>query len=416
LSTRKVHSKQAMALHTCTSTHPRVNTDPLETADLYKCHCASNVSAKALAMMAATLANGGVNPATTMRRSREEHVPKVFVVMAKVGLYDNTGRRMYDAWACWRTTESEGPAPDRGDRAGLLRERPPLVQVMRARWWCAVAACAAIATAIPAHAQSGDDSLIRIQPRDSGRMMLTAMFGLVQRDPAAPEQTTGFPRLVVRATVARWNATPVLSQGVDLLFGLFPTQPDSRPTFAYQVGDAPAEILGARWNCVPGMQGNYQYGVFTRVPIRAIRSMTDSAVVIIWVAGVEYRLLSNGKRILSALVAHLPADSATPAMVPADTSLRIYYDFEVERRARPKYETMHAPQVSPGVKGEVVLGFIVDTTGRIEKGSLRVIRAPDSSLARAVRKAFRDFRHDPAMSCGRPVPQYREDSFIFTTH
>jgi hypothetical protein len=138
--------------------------------------------------------------------------------------------------------------------------------------------------------------------------------------------------------------------------------------------------------------------------------------VTIWVAGVEYRLLSNGKRILSALVAHLPADSATPAMVPADTSLRIYYDFEVERRARPKYETMHAPQVSPGVKGEVVLGFIVDTTGRIEKGSLRVIRAPDSSLARAVRKAFRDFRHDPAMSCGRPVPQYREDSFIFTTH
>jgi hypothetical protein len=69
--------------------------------------------------------------------------------------------------------------------------------------------------------------------------------------------------------------------------------------------------------------------------------------------------------------------------------------------------------LSPGAKGEVVLGFIVDTTGRMEKGSLRVIRAPDSSMARAVRKAFSDFRHDPAMTCGRPVPQYREDSFIF---
>jgi hypothetical protein len=242
---------------------------------------------------------------------------------------------------------------------------------------------------------------------------LSAAIGLVQRDEAAPEQTTGFPRLVVRATVAQWNATPVLSRGVDLLFGLFSTQPDSRPTFAYQVGDAPSVILGARWTCVPGTQGKYLYGVFTRVPVRAIRSMTDSAPVTIWAAGVEYRLLSHGKQILSALVAHLPADSATPAMVPADTSLRVYYDFEVERRARPRYETMHAPQIGPGTKGTVVLGFIVDTTGKMEAGSLKVIHAPDSSLARAVRKAFRDFRHDPAMTCGRPVPQYREDSFVF---
>ena len=295
-----------------------------------------------------------------------------------------------------------------------MNERPTRVQAMRATWWCTVALAAAIAAAIPARAQTGDDTLVRITPRDSGQMMLTSQFGVVQKDTAIPEATQGFPRFVVRAQLAKWNTAPVLTQGVEVLFGFFATKPDSpSPEFIVQVGDAPPMRIGARWNCVPGTQGNYLYGAYTRVPVSTIRAMTDTALVTITVAGVDYILWRGGKRLLSALVAHLPPDSAKPAMVPADTNLRIYYAFEVERPARPLYETMHPPRLTSGHKGEVVLGFIVDTAGKVEAGSFKVIRAPDSTLARATRESMRDLRHQPAMVCGHPVPYYREDSFIF---
>ena len=76
--------------------YDRLYADPLESTDLYTRQCAINVSARDLAMMAATLANGGVNPATKKRMLRAEYVPKVLAVMATAGLYDDTGRWMYD--------------------------------------------------------------------------------------------------------------------------------------------------------------------------------------------------------------------------------------------------------------------------------------------------------------------------------
>ena len=76
--------------------YDRLYADPLESTDLYTRQCAINVSAKDLAMMAATLANAGVNPVTKKRLLRAEYVPKVLAVMATAGLYDNTGQWMYD--------------------------------------------------------------------------------------------------------------------------------------------------------------------------------------------------------------------------------------------------------------------------------------------------------------------------------
>jgi glutaminase len=76
--------------------YDRLYSDPLESTDLYTRQCAINVSAKDLAMMAATLANGGVNPVTKKRMLRGDYVPKVLAVMATAGLYDNTGQWMYD--------------------------------------------------------------------------------------------------------------------------------------------------------------------------------------------------------------------------------------------------------------------------------------------------------------------------------
>jgi glutaminase len=69
--------------------------DPAETLDLYTRQCSVAVSARNLAVMGATLANGGVNPVTGTQVMDEEHVSKVLALMMTNGLYENSGAWVY---------------------------------------------------------------------------------------------------------------------------------------------------------------------------------------------------------------------------------------------------------------------------------------------------------------------------------
>lgn len=62
-----------------------------EHLELYFAQCSIEVTASDLAMMAATLANGGVNPVTGERALRAENVGNVLTVMATCGMYDWSG-------------------------------------------------------------------------------------------------------------------------------------------------------------------------------------------------------------------------------------------------------------------------------------------------------------------------------------
>lgn len=50
------------------------------------------VNARDLAVMGATLANGGTNPVTQERLLSPENVPYVLAVIATAGLYDDSGK------------------------------------------------------------------------------------------------------------------------------------------------------------------------------------------------------------------------------------------------------------------------------------------------------------------------------------
>lgn len=67
----------------------------LEHLDLYFRQCSILVSARDLAMMAATLANNGINPATGERALGSEQVKNVLSVMASCGMYDYSGEWVY---------------------------------------------------------------------------------------------------------------------------------------------------------------------------------------------------------------------------------------------------------------------------------------------------------------------------------
>jgi glutaminase len=72
-----------------------IKDNPLQACDVYTEQCAVNVNAKDLATMAATLANGGMNPITGKQCMKNENVPFVLAVMATAGLYDDTGKWLF---------------------------------------------------------------------------------------------------------------------------------------------------------------------------------------------------------------------------------------------------------------------------------------------------------------------------------
>jgi glutaminase len=65
------------------------------TLALYLQQCSVRVSCRELALMAATLANGGVNPATGKRALGSRHVRDVLSVMHTCGMYDFAGEWAY---------------------------------------------------------------------------------------------------------------------------------------------------------------------------------------------------------------------------------------------------------------------------------------------------------------------------------
>jgi len=69
--------------------------EPTATLETYFQQCAIRVTCRDLAMIGATLANGGVNPVTGERAAPQEIVQSVLSVMATCGMYDFSGEWLY---------------------------------------------------------------------------------------------------------------------------------------------------------------------------------------------------------------------------------------------------------------------------------------------------------------------------------
>ncbi len=72
-----------------------ITDDPEPALDLYFRQCSVRVGCRDLALIAATLANGGVNPVTQARAVRPEFVGPILSVMTTCGVYDFTGEWVY---------------------------------------------------------------------------------------------------------------------------------------------------------------------------------------------------------------------------------------------------------------------------------------------------------------------------------
>ncbi len=77
-------------------TYSRIACDPADATDLYTRQCCLNVTARDLAVMGATLADGGVNPLTHERVVDGETCRHTLAVMTTAGLYETSGDWLYD--------------------------------------------------------------------------------------------------------------------------------------------------------------------------------------------------------------------------------------------------------------------------------------------------------------------------------
>ena len=75
----------------------RLYSEPEEALRVYTKQCSVGINTVDLALMGATLANGGVNPKTGKRMLDESSVPELLAIMMTAGFYDESGRWSFDA-------------------------------------------------------------------------------------------------------------------------------------------------------------------------------------------------------------------------------------------------------------------------------------------------------------------------------
>lgn len=103
-----------------------LETDPDEALDLYFRQCSVNVDCRDLSLMAATLANGGVNPATGERVLARDLVDRVLSVMTTCGMYDSAGEWVVDVGMPAKSGVGGGVLAVLPGQLGIAVFSPPL--------------------------------------------------------------------------------------------------------------------------------------------------------------------------------------------------------------------------------------------------------------------------------------------------
>ncbi len=104
----------------------RLYFDPDEATDVYTRQCSLEVTVHDLAVMAATLSNGGVNPVTGAVVVQPGVCRRVLAVMATAGLYELSGDWLYEIGVPGKSGVSGGIVTVSPGKGGLATFSPPL--------------------------------------------------------------------------------------------------------------------------------------------------------------------------------------------------------------------------------------------------------------------------------------------------
>jgi len=106
--------------------YDRIYSDPVEATDIYTRQCSLRVTTRDLAVMAATLANGGVNPVTGEPVIAPDLCRRILAVMVTAGLYEHSGDWLYDTGLPGKSGVSGGLITVAPGKGGLATFAPLL--------------------------------------------------------------------------------------------------------------------------------------------------------------------------------------------------------------------------------------------------------------------------------------------------
>lgn len=103
---------------------------------------------------------------------------------------------------------------------------------------------------------------------------------------------------------------------------------------------------------------------------------------------------------------------------PQPVSDQPYFEFQVEKQVAP-VPTNSPPRYpdmlrSANVEGEVLAQFVVDTTGRAEMNTFKVLKSSHDLFTNSVKQALGNMRFYPAEVGGRKVKQLVQMPFMFS--
>lgn len=104
----------------------RIDVDPLEVVDVYTKQCSLLVTARDLAVMGATLADGGVNPVTGERVVAASVCRDTLAVLAAAGLYERSGEWLFEIGVPGKSGVSGGIVTVAPGKAGIATFSPRL--------------------------------------------------------------------------------------------------------------------------------------------------------------------------------------------------------------------------------------------------------------------------------------------------
>lgn len=104
----------------------RIFCDPMEALELYTRQCSLEVTARDLAVMGATLADGGFNPVTRVQVVAEEVCHPTLAVMLTAGLYETSGDWLYEVGLPGKSGIGGGIVAVSPGKGGLGTFAPPL--------------------------------------------------------------------------------------------------------------------------------------------------------------------------------------------------------------------------------------------------------------------------------------------------
>jgi TonB family C-terminal domain len=116
----------------------------------------------------------------------------------------------------------------------------------------------------------------------------------------------------------------------------------------------------------------------------------------------------------------VPTDRGGGIAGQAASMNRPYFEYQVEEQVRllPESPMPLYPEAlkRANVEGQVLAQFVVDTMGRAELSTLKILMSSRQEFSQALRDALPQMRFSPARNGGRRVPQLVQRPFTFATH